>query len=94
MALFGFEMALFGFKWVCFLSSKTAFHIGKVRGLSRFLNGFVSQNRVFANTGSAGHLRACQWLTPDLCRSPSGILISLFFLSSPHPALPAWTKAV
>jgi len=31
----GFEMALFGFKWVCFLTPKSQFHIGKIR---RFLH--------------------------------------------------------
>jgi len=32
----GFEMALFGFKWVCFLTPKSSFHIGKIRRLLLF----------------------------------------------------------
>jgi len=32
----GFEMALFGFKWVCFLTPKSPFHIGKIRRFLRF----------------------------------------------------------
>jgi len=31
----GFEMALFGFKWVRFLTPKPSFHIGEIR---RFLH--------------------------------------------------------
>jgi len=38
----GFEMALFGFKWVRFLSSKLPFHIGKIRRFLHFKIGFVS----------------------------------------------------
>jgi len=38
----GFEMGLFGFKWVCFLSSKSPFHIVKIKRFLHFKIGFVS----------------------------------------------------